>query len=93
MLQDALQPTGYKKPQLQKALDSLTESGAVTCIVNGKQSIYLVRQAEEQATVPPEARAAAARRLMQNAPRAARRAARRASCLELTTGAGARGLW
>jgi hypothetical protein len=32
-VQDALHSTGYKKSQIQKALDTLSESGRITCTV------------------------------------------------------------
>ena len=33
--QDALQPTGFKKPQIQRALDALAESGRCLCTARG----------------------------------------------------------
>ena len=38
MVADFLACEGFKKPQVQKALDSLTEAKRLTCKVSGQQS-------------------------------------------------------
>ena len=38
--QDALQPTGFKKPQLHRALDSLAESGRCLCTARARAAAH-----------------------------------------------------
>ena len=36
--QDALQPTGFKKPRIQRALDTLAETGRCLCTARGRRA-------------------------------------------------------
>ena len=50
-----------QKPQIQKALESLTASGKLTCVDNGKSKVWLAAQGGEVAS--PEELAALEREL------------------------------